>query len=150
MQVFNGIAELEQAVGRHLGHSAWRTVTQERIDRFADATGDHQWIHVDAGRAAAGPFGTTIAHGYLTLSLVPELAGEVYRVDGLAMSVNYGCNKVRFPSPVPAGSRVRAGVELLSVVPGPKGAQAVARVTVEREGGDKPVCVAETVSVMVP
>ncbi|EFE71476.1 conserved hypothetical protein [Streptomyces viridosporus ATCC 14672] len=150
MKVFNGIDELEKAVGTHLGYSPWHTVTQQRIDLFADATGDHQWIHVDPEKAAAGPFGTTIAHGYLTLSLIPRLAGQVYRVDGLAMNVNYGCDKVRFPSPVPTGSRVRAGVELLSLAPGPKGVRSTCRVTVEREGADKPVCVAETVSVMVP
>ncbi|QEU83970.1 MaoC family dehydratase [Streptomyces viridosporus] len=150
MKVFNGIDELEKAVGTHLGYSPWHTVTQQRIDLFADATGDHQWIHVDPEKAAAGPFGTTIAHGYLTLSLIPRLAGQVYRVDGLAMSVNYGCDKVRFPSPVPTGSRVRAGVELLSLASGPKGVRSTSRVTVEREGADKPVCVAETVSVMVP
>ncbi|MFP5252643.1 MAG: MaoC family dehydratase [Actinomycetes bacterium] len=150
MRVFDGIADLEKAVGTHLGHSDWHTVTQEQIDRFADATGDHQWIHVDPDRAAHGPFGTTIAHGYLTLSMVPKLVWEVYTVEGLTMGVNYGCNKVRFPSPVPVGSRVRAGVELLSLVPGHAGVQSTARVTIEREGSAKPACVAETVAVLVP
>lgn len=150
MKVFNGIGELGKAVGTHLGYSPWHTVTQQQIDLFADATDDHQWIHVDPEKAAAGPFGTTIAHGYLTLSLVPKLAWRVYRVEGLAMSVNYGCNKVRFPAPVPAGSRVRAGVELVSLAPGPNGVNSISRVTIEREGADKPVCVAETVSVLVP
>lgn len=150
MRTFHGIEELEKAVGSHLGHSDWHTVTQEQIDRFVEATGDRQWIHVDPEKAAGGPFGTTIAHGYLTLSMVPSLVQRIYRLDGLSMSVNYGSNKVRFPAPVPVGSRIRAGVELLSVERGPDGARAVVRVTIEREGGDKPVCVAETVSVLVP
>jgi acyl dehydratase len=149
MRTFNGLDELEQAVGQHLGHSDWHTVTQQQVDLFADATGDHQWIHVDPERAKDGPFGTTIAHGYLTLSLVPKLVWEIYAVEGLKMGVNYGSNKVRFPSPVPVGSRIRAGAELVSLDRGPNGAQATVRVTVEREGGDKPVCVAETVSVLV-
>ncbi|WP_433679707.1 MaoC family dehydratase [Nocardia sp. CA-119907] len=150
MKVFNGIGELEQAVGTHLGYSEWHTVTQEQIDLFAAATGDHQWIHVDPERAAQGPFGTTIAHGYLTLSLLPLLVSQVYRVDGLKMGINYGCNKVRFPSPVPSGSRVRAGVELAEIRPTNTGFQVTARVTIEREGGDKPACIAEALSVLVP
>ncbi|WP_055480189.1 MaoC family dehydratase [Sphaerimonospora mesophila] len=150
MKVFQGIEEFEQAVGGHLGYSDWHTVTQQQIDLFAEATGDHQWIHVDQEKAAQGPFGTTIAHGYLTLSLVPKLVGQVYRVEGLKMGINYGCNRVRFPSPVPVGSRVRAGVELVSLTRGSNGVQAVARVTVEREGWDKPACVAETVTVLIP
>ncbi|NKY25266.1 MaoC family dehydratase [Nocardia gamkensis] len=150
MRVFHGLSELASAVGTHLGYSDWHTVTQEQIARFAEATGDHQWIHVDPAKAAAGPFGTTVAHGFLTLSMVPMLAGEVYTVRGLSMGVNYGTNKVRFPTPVPAGSRVRAGVELVSLVPGTIGSQAVIRVTVELEGSDKPACVAETVAVLVP
>ncbi|MFB7715385.1 MaoC family dehydratase [Streptomyces sp. NPDC056105] len=150
MRVFQGIEELEKAVGTHLGYSGWQTVTQQQIDTFAAATGDYQWIHVDEEKAAAGPFGSTIAHGYLTLSLVPMLVWQVYKVEGLKMGVNYGANKVRFPSPVPVDSKVRAGVELVSLVPGGGGYQLTARVTVEREGGDKPACVAETVSVLVP
>ncbi|MBO9520620.1 MAG: MaoC family dehydratase [Nocardioidaceae bacterium] len=150
MRTFQGIAELEQAVGTHLGYSDWHEVTQAQIDTFADATGDHQWIHVDPEKAAAGPFGTTIAHGYLTLSLVPMLVWEVYVVEGIRMGVNYGANKVRFPAPVPVGSKVRAGVELLSVTPGSGGYQVVARVTIEAEGAAKPACVVETVSVLVP
>ncbi|MQA63188.1 MAG: dehydratase [Actinophytocola sp.] len=150
MQVFNGLDEVEKAVGTHLGYSDWHTVTQQQIDLFAEATGDHQWIHVDPEKAAQGPFGTTIAHGYLTLSLVPKLVWQVYRVDGLKMGVNYGANKVRFPAPVPVGSRVRAGVELLELTHGKAGAQVTSRVTIELEGGDKPACVVETVSVMVP
>ncbi|MFI1294209.1 MaoC family dehydratase [Streptomyces sp. NPDC020792] len=150
MKVFQGIEELQQAVGTHLGYSDWHTVIQHQIDTFAEATGDHQWIHVDPEKAAEGPFGGTIAHGYLTLSLVPMLVWQIYQVDGLTMGVNYGANKVRFPAPVPVDSKVRAGVELLSVTPGAGGHQVTARVTVEREGGDKPVCVVETVSVLVP
>ncbi|MFF2166632.1 MaoC family dehydratase [Streptomyces sp. NPDC058175] len=150
MRVFQGIEELGKAVGTHLGYSGWQTVTQVQIDTFAAATGDYQWIHVDEEKAAAGPFGSTIAHGYLTLSLVPMLVWQVYKVEGLKMGVNYGANKVRFPSPVPVDSKVRAGVELVSLVSGGGGYQLTARVTVEREGGDKPVCVVETVSVLVP
>ncbi|WP_062990446.1 MaoC family dehydratase [Nocardia anaemiae] len=150
MKVFNGIGELEQAVGTHLGYSEWHTVTQEQIDLFAEATGDRQWIHVDPERAAQGPFGTTIAHGYLTLSLLPLLVSQVYRVDGLKMGINYGSNKVRFPSPVPSGSRVRAGVELVKLEPTKAGVQVTALVTIEREGGDKPACIAEALSVLVP
>jgi acyl dehydratase len=150
VKVFNGVEELEKAVGTHLGYSDWHTVTQEQIDKFAEATGDHQWIHVDPDKAAHGPFGKTIAHGYLTLSLVPLLVWQVYKVENLAMGVNYGSNKVRFPSPVPVDSRIRAGVELVSLVPGGNGYQLTARVTIEIEGADKPACVAETVTILVP
>ena len=150
MRTFDGIEELRTAVGTHLGYSDWHTVTQQQIDTFAEATGDHQWIHVDPERAAQGPFGTTIAHGYLTLSLIPKLVWQVYRVENVAMGINYGANKVRFPAPVPVNSQVRAGVELVSLEPGCGGFQCVARVTVEREDADKPACVAETVSVLVP
>lgn len=150
MKTFNGLDEFEQAVGTHLGHSDWHTVTQEQIDLFAEATGDRQWIHVDPERAKDGPFGTTIAHGFLTLSLIPGLVWQVYTVEGLSMGVNYGSDKVRFPAPVPVGSRVRAGAELLSLHRGESGARATVRVTVEIDGADKPACVAETVSVLVP
>ena len=150
MRVFHGVAELEQAVGTHLGYSGWHEITQQQIDTFADATGDHQWIHVDPVKAADGPFGTTIAHGYLTLSLVPMLVWQIYTVEGVTMGVNYGANKLRFPAPVPVGSRVRAGVELVSLTPGSGGYQLVATVVVEIEGGGKPACVVETVSVLVP
>ncbi|BDD82969.1 MaoC family dehydratase [Tsukamurella pulmonis] len=149
MRVLNGLEELQAAVGEHLGYSDWVEIDQKRIDLFAEATGDHQWIHVDPEKAKAGPFGTTIAHGYLTLSLIPMLVWQIYTVEGTKMGVNYGCNKVRFPAPVPVGSRVRAGVELVSVTPGSGGQQVVARVTIEREGADRPACVAETVSVVV-
>jgi acyl dehydratase len=150
MRTFDGIPALEAAVGEHLGYSAWHTITQEQIDTFARSTGDFQWIHIDPIEAAKGPFGTTIAHGYLTLSLVPMLTWQVYDVRGIRMGVNYGANKLRFPAPVPVDSRVRAGVELLEVIPGVSGYQVVTRVTVEREHGDKPACVVDTVSVLVP
>lgn len=149
MRIFQGVDDLEQAVGTHLGYSDWHRITQRQIDLFAEATGDHQWIHVDPERAEEGPFGTTIAHGYLTLSLVPSLLWQVYSVEGLEMGINYGSDKVRFPAPVPVGSRVRAGAELLELTRGTGGARATVRVTVEREGADKPACVAETVSVLV-
>src|SRR5215203_5877398 len=146
-RVFTSTDELSAAVGEELGTSDWLEIDQKRIDLFADATGDHQWIHVDPDRAKDGPFGTTIAHGYLTLSLLPALVPQVMRVEGMKMGVNYGANKVRFPSPVPVGSRVRGRAELQEVTDVGGGAvQVTAKVTVEREGGDKPVCVAETVS----
>ena len=148
MHRFDGVDDLEAAVGRHLGRSDWHRVTQLEIDLFADATGDHQWIHVDPQRAQDGPFGTTIAHGYLTLSLIPRLVGQVYTVQGVPMAVNYGSDKVRFPAPVPVGSRVRAGVELLGVRRGPAGTYVTTRVTVELEGSPKPACVADVISLL--
>lgn len=150
MKTFEGLEELDKAVGTQLGHSDWHTITQEQIDLFAEASGDHQWIHCDRDRAATGPFGSTIAHGYLTLSLVTMLQWEIYAVEGLSMVVNYGVNKVRFPSPVPVGSRVRGAADLLRLDHGARGAQAIIRVTVELEGSDKPACVAEVVSLLVP
>ena len=150
MEIFNGIAALEAAVGRHLGYSQWFPITQERVDAFADATLDHQWIHVDPVRAAEGPFGTTIAHGYLTLSLLAKFVSEIYTIDGVRMAVNYGANKLRFPSPVPVGSSLRGGVELLSVTPSPAGYQVVSRVTIECDQSDKPACVVEAVVLVVP
>ena len=145
MRVFSSLDEFAAAQGEHLGHSDWHTVTQEQINQFADATGDHQWIHVDPARAAEGPFGTTIAHGYLTLSLIPMLGWQIYRVDGISMGVNYGTDKMRFPAAVPVGSRIRAGVEIVDVTDVPGGKQAVLRYTVEVEGSAKPACVADTV-----
>jgi acyl dehydratase len=133
-------------IGQELGPSEWLEVDQERIDRFADATGDHQWIHVDPERAAEGPFGTTIAHGYLTLSLLPILMKDALDLTGYRMGINYGVNKVRFPSPVPSGSRVRATFTVQSVEEVPGGEQGVVLAVVEREGDDKPVCVAELVT----
>lgn len=150
MKTFQGLDELAQAVGTHLGYSEWHTITQEQIDLFAEATGDQQWIHVDPERAAQGPFGGTIAHGYLTLSLVPQFLWEVYTVEGIQMGVNYGADKLRFPTPVPVDSRVRGGVELLDLKPGVSGQVLTSRVTVEIEGSDKPACVVELLSVLVP
>ncbi|RHW23913.1 MaoC family dehydratase [Nocardioides immobilis] len=150
MKVFHGVDELRAAAGTHLGHSDWHTITQDQIDAFAATTGDHQWIHVDTEKAAAGPFGSTIAHGFLTLSLLPMLTWQVYKVEGVSAGLNYGANKLRFPSPVPVGSKVRAGVELLEVAPIALGYQVATRVTIEREGGDKPACVVDMLSVVVP
>jgi acyl dehydratase len=123
--------------------SDWVTVDQGQIDTFAEATGDHQWIHVDQARAAAGPFGTTIAHGFLTLSLLPLLVGQTYRVEGTKMGVNYGLNKVRFTSPVPVGSKVRGNIELLDVADVTGGVQMTTKITVEIEGSERPALVAE-------
>ena len=139
----HSIEELSALVGTHLGYSEYRTITQEQVNLFADATGDHQWIHVDPARAASGPFGHTIAHGYLTLSLIPVLLGGVIKVDGVSMGVNYGTNKVRFTSPVPVGAQVRAGATLASVEPVSGGVQVALDVTVEQRDAQKPSCVAQ-------
>jgi acyl dehydratase len=149
--VFNTPAELQDAVGKHLGVSDWLEITQDRIDKFADATGDHQWIHVDPERAKDGPFGACIAHGYLTQSLVNLFLPQIVEVHGISMGVNYGANKIRFPAPVPVGSRVRGSAELLEVEEVKNGAiQATVRVTVEIEGSDRPGCVIDTISRYVP
>ena len=148
-RTYEGVAGFEAHVGEHLGFSDWREVTQKEVDLFAEATGDHQWIHVDVEKAAAGPYGRTIAHGYLTLSLVPVLVQRIYRVTGLSMQVNYGVDKLRFPAPVPVGSRIRAGAQLIEVERNDKGGRATVRVTVEIEGSDRPACVVDTIAVMV-
>ncbi|MET9071887.1 MaoC family dehydratase [Streptomyces sp. NPDC004232] len=145
-RTFTSPDELRAAVGEQLGYTDWLEVDQKRIDLFADATGDHQWIHVDPEKAAKGPFKTTIAHGYLTLSLLPLFGPQLIRVEGVTMGVNYGTNKVRFPAPVPVGSRVRATAKITGVEDVTGGVQVTVAFTVEREGGDKPVCVAESVS----
>ncbi|HEX3589091.1 MAG TPA: MaoC family dehydratase [Pseudonocardiaceae bacterium] len=145
MRDFADLTEFVAAQGEHLGYSDWHEITQQQVNLFADATGDHQWIHVDVERAAAGPFGGTIAHGYLTLSLIPVLGQGIYRVHGLKMGINYGVNKVRFPNPVRVGSKVRAGAELMSITDVDLGRQAVLRYTVEIENQPKPACVAEVV-----
>ncbi len=142
----NSVVELVDRVGQHLGHSSWHRVDQRLIDAFADATGDRQWIHVDPARASVGPYGTTVAHGLLVLSLVPKLVYEVYRVAGVRAVVNYGLERVRFPAPVRAGSRLRAAVELISVTDCHGGVHVVSRVTVEIDGTTKPACVADTVT----
>jgi len=145
MRSFETIAELKDLLGQEIGVSDWITVTQERIQLFADATNDHQWIHVDVERAKAGPFGTTIAHGFLTLSLLPEMAASAFGVRETRMGVNYGLNKVRFPAPVPSGSRLRGHFKLVGYEPLEGGAQITVQVTMEREGSDKPVCIAESI-----
>ena len=149
-RVFQSPHELPAAVGEHLGNSAWLEIDQSRINLFADATGDHQWIHVDPEKAKDGPFGTTIAHGYLTLSLVNQFLPEILEVRGVSMGVNYGCDKVRFPAAVAVGSRVRGSGELISAEQIKGSVQAVVRVTVEIEGSDRPACVVDTISRFVP
>jgi acyl dehydratase len=144
--VFEGLDEVRAAVGRELGTSDWLEITQERVNQFADATGDHQWIHVDPERAKAGPFGGPIAHGYLTLSLSNALLPEIVEVQGVSMGVNYGCGKVRFPAPVPVGSRIRASATLQAVEEVAGGVQTTMLITVEIEGGTKPACVIESIS----
>ena len=144
-RLITGLDELRTLVGEHLGYSDYLEITQERVDAFADATGDHQWIHVDVERAKAGPFGGPIAHGYLTLSLAPVLLPEVLQVSGISMGVNYGCNKVRFPSPVPIGSKLRLGAKIVDVEEVAGGAQATISCTFEVEGAPKPSCVAEVI-----
>lgn len=149
--VFDSPAQLLENVGKQLGASDWIEIDQERIDLFADATGDHQWIHVDPDRAAQGPFGSTIAHGYLTLSLVNLFLPQIVEVHGISMGVNYGSNKLRFPAPVPVGSRIRGSAELVEAEEVKGGAvQAVIRVTVEVEGSERPACVVDTISRYVP
>ena len=149
-RVFNSLEAFKAAAGEELGTNDWVTVTQEQINTFADSTGDHQWIHVDPERAKSGPFGTTIAHGYLTLSLAPMLSSEIWTIEGITMAVNYGSNKVRFTQPVPVGSLVRGSIVLDSVDESPKGAQVAMTLTVEIEGQERPACVAQTLSVIVP
>jgi acyl dehydratase len=146
MRRFTHLIELADLVGQEIGVSDWITVDQARIDQFAQATGDHQWIHVDPVRAAAGPFGATIAHGYLTLSLLPKIFETAIAIDDVHMGVNYGLNRVRFPAPVLVGSRLRGHLRLLAYDALPDGAQLTIEVTIEREGGDKPVCVAQALS----
>ncbi len=146
MRSFDKLADLQPLVGQHVADSDWIAIDQHRIDLFADATGDHQWIHVDPVRAAAGPFGATVAHGFLTLSLLPEMAISAFELRDTRMGVNYGLNRVRFMAPVPVGSRLRGRFKLLSFEPIEGGAQVTMEVTMEREGSAKPVCIAESVS----
>ena len=142
----NGPDDVRANVGKHLGYSEWITVDQERVNLFADATGDHQWIHVDVERAASGPFGAPIAHGYLTLSLSNYFLPQIVEVQGFSAGVNYGVDKVRFPSPVKVGSRVRAGAELAAVSEVTGGLQTTIVITVEVEGSPKPACVIDSLS----
>ncbi len=146
MRTITGLDELKQAEGDDLGTSDWHAVTQEAINAFADVTGDHQWIHVDVERAKETPFGGTIAHGYYTLSLAPMFMEQTFALEGFAFAVNYGLNRVRFPAPLPVGSRVRMHAKLKELEDIPGGAQITVEVTFEREDGDKPVCVAETLA----
>ncbi|MFT6550543.1 MAG: acyl dehydratase [Zhongshania marina] len=148
--VFKQPQDLIAAVGTVLGTSDWLEIDQQRINLFADATGDHQWIHVDPERAKDGPFGKCIAHGYLTLSLVNLFLPQIVEVQGIAMGVNVGCDRIRFPAPVPVGSRVRGVGELLSIEEIKGGVQSIVRVTVEIEGNDRPACVADTISRYFP
>ena len=148
--IFKNPAELLSATGVHLGYGEWLEIDQRRIDLFAEATGDHQWIHVDPVRAAAGPFGKTIAHGYLTLSLANQFLPQIMRVDNTSMGINYGCEKVRFPAPVPVGSRVRGAGEVISAEEVKGGVQVVVRMVIEIEGGERPACVIDTISRFFP
>ena len=149
MRVFTSLDEVTAAVGEELGSSEWIEIDQERVNAFADATGDHQWIHVDVERAAEGPFGGTIAHGYLTLSLVPWLGSQVFSLETPGAKLNYGVNKVRFPQPVPVGSKIRATVSVSDVADVSAGKQLTLKYVVEIEGTEKPACVAETVVLLL-
>lgn len=149
MRQFANLDELKGAVGQVLGEGEWFTVTQAIIDKFAEATGDFQYIHVDPERAKNGPFGTTIAHGYLTLSLLPTLGRSVYRVGGIATGINYGSNRIRYIEPVKVESRIRSKVKLLSVEPHPPGERIRTEITIEIEGSEKPALVAEILSLMI-
>ncbi len=143
---FASTKDLLDAPGTQLGPTGWITITQDQINKFADATLDNQWIHVDTERAKAGPFGTPIAHGYLTMSLASHFLGQLVRVEGISMGINYGAEKVRFPSPVPVGSKLRGRGEILDAKEVPGGVQATTRITIEREGSEKPAAVVEAVS----
>jgi len=149
VRTFSSFDDIAGAVGEDLGASDWLTIEQDRVDAFAEATGDHQWIHVDVERAAAGPFGGTIAHGYLTLSLVPMLGTQIFRLATPGAKLNYGVNKVRFPAPVAVGSRVRAHAKVVDVADVPTGKQVTFGWTIEIEGAPKPGCVAETVVLLL-
>ena len=148
-KVFTSVDEMRAAIGQDLGSGEWLEITQERVNAFAEATGDFQWIHIDAERAKDGPFGTTIAHGYLTLSLLPVIAGGIFSVEGPKMVINYGSNKVRFPHPVPVGSRIRSNAVITSVEETKAGVNMVVTNTVEIEGIDKPALVSENIRLLV-
>lgn len=150
IKVFNGVDDLKAAVGATFGPTDWFEVTQDAVNLFADATGDHQWIHIDVEKAKAGPFGSTIVHGFMTLSLIPMFSPQLFAVEGVKMGVNYGCDKVRFPHPVPVGSKVRASATLAEVTDIAMGSRATWDWVLEAEGIDKPVCVARMLSVVVP
>ncbi|MCW2786154.1 MAG: putative enoyl-CoA hydratase 1 [Marmoricola sp.] len=149
MRVFSTLDEVQAAAGEELGTSEWLEISQQQVDDFAEATGDHQWIHVDVERAKGGPFGTTIAHGYLTLALLPLFTSQVFSLETPGAKLNYGLNKVRFPTPVPVGSRVRAQISFGDVTDVAAGKQLIQRYVIEIEGQDKPACVAETVVLLL-
>ena len=149
MGTFASLDEFVAATGEDLGHSEWHEITQEQVNAFADATGDHQWIHVDVERAASGPFGTTIAHGFLTLSLLPIFMTEIFRIENLTMGINYGLDRVRFPSPVPVGSKIRAQGKLTEIRQTERGVLAHVRITVEVEGQSRAACIADSLSLFV-
>ncbi|PZS13907.1 MAG: hypothetical protein DLM57_15530 [Pseudonocardiales bacterium] len=148
MRKFTSAAEVEAASGEHLGESAWRTITQQQVDLFADATDDHQWIHVDPERAVAGPFGATIAHGYLSLAMLAAFSAEIIAIEGVRMSINYGLDRVRFLTPVRVGARVRSSADLLTATPGDAGLRICVRHTVEIDGEAKPALVAESLALL--
>ena len=149
MRTINGIDEIESLIGEELGSSEWMTMDQDAINTFADVTGDHQWIHVDEARAAEGPYGATIVHGFFTLSLIPKFSTEVFTIEGVSIRVNYGLNKVRFLQPVVVGSRLRGTISVKDVSRGDKGTQVILEHTIEIEGQDRPACVAEVVTLLV-
>ncbi|WP_405057119.1 MaoC family dehydratase [Kribbella sp. NBC_01505] len=149
-QSFTGVDEVVHAVGTSLGETEWLEITQEQVNQFAEATGDHQWIHVDVERASKGPYGGTIAHGYLTLSLIARFGDELFSVSGVTAKLNYGVNKVRFPTPVPVGARVRAGASIANTAETAAGVQVSLNWVIELENSTKPACVAETVVLLVP
>ena len=149
MRTFTSIEEIEAAIGEDLGPTEWSEIDQERVNLFADATGDHQWIHVDVDQASGGPFGGTIAHGYLTLALIPWLTGQLFAVETPGARLNYGLNKVRFPTPVKVGKRIRGRAAIQSLTDVPAGRQLTLRYVIETEGQDKPACVAETVVLLL-
>jgi acyl dehydratase len=147
--IFTGVDEVVDAVGTQLGRTEWLEVTQEQVDQFAAATGDHQWIHVDVERAAAGPYGGTIAHGYLTLSLIARFGEELFSIEGISAKLNYGVNKVRFPAPVGVGARIRANASIAGVQETPAGVQVSLQWVIDIEDTPKPACVAETVVLLI-
>ncbi|MCF2586568.1 MaoC family dehydratase [Brevibacterium sp. UCMA 11752] len=149
MRTLNGIAEITSLVGTELGSSEWTTIDQAAINTFADVTDDHQWIHIDEQRAAEGPYGSTIVHGFFTLSLIPKFSSEIFTIEGVSIRVNYGLNKVRFAQPVPVGSRLRGTVSVNEVIPGDKGTQVILKHVIEIEGEERPACIAEVVTLLV-
>ncbi|GAA1547902.1 MULTISPECIES: MaoC family dehydratase [Brevibacterium] len=149
MRTLNGIDEITSLVGTELGSSEWMTIDQDAINTFADVTDDHQWIHIDEQRAADGPYGSTIVHGFFTLSLIPKFSSEIFTIEGVSIRVNYGLNKVRFAQPVPVGSRLRGTVSVNEVIPGDKGTQVILKHVIEIEGEERPACIAEVVTLLV-